>query len=92
MARGLMRRPRRRPVSLPPLPDTPLDERYIADIERARLSMAAFDGMPEDWRRFCAHYPRNARGSSLADLLDEAGGNVARARRMLRQLLPVRTE
>ena len=82
----------RRQAPLPPLPDTPLTERYLADIERARLSMAAFDGMPEDWRRFCAHYPRNARGSSLADVLDVAGGNVARAQRMLRLLLPVSTE
>jgi hypothetical protein len=52
--------------------------------------MAAFDEMPEAWRRFCADYPRTARGSSLAGVLDAAGGDVQSAQRSLRYLLPVR--
>ena len=52
--------------------------------------MAAFDSMPEAWRRFCADYPRTVRGSSLARVLDEAGGDVQSAQQSLRYLLPVR--
>ncbi len=54
--------------------------------------MAVFDEMPEEWRRFCAEYPRTARGSSLADVLASVGGNVRQAQNMLRTLLPVRSD
>jgi hypothetical protein len=52
--------------------------------------MAVFDEMPEEWRRFCAEYPRTARGSSLAEVLESVGGNVRQAQSVLRYLLPVR--
>lgn len=54
--------------------------------------MQAFDTMPEDWRRFCADYARTARGSSLAEVLDVAGGNVDVAKNLLRSLLPERAQ
>jgi hypothetical protein len=51
--------------------------------------MAAFDGMPEEFRRFCAEYPRTANAVQLARVLDECGGDVSLAKRLLRELLPV---
>jgi len=92
MTGAWLRRRRRRAVApLPPL-RVRLTRKDWDQVLRARASMAAFDAMPEDFRRFCADYGRTARGTALAGLIDEAGGDVAVAQRMLRQLLPVRTE
>ena len=89
-----MRRRRRRGMVAAPV--KPLRVRLTkadwAQVVRARASMAVFDEMPEEWRRFCAEYPRTARGSSLADVLASVGGNVRQAQNMLRTLLPVRSD
>lgn len=61
-----------------------------APCPRAAASMQAFDSMPETFRRFCANYPRTAKGQSLAQVLNECGGQVPQARRLLPDLLPVR--
>ena len=50
--------------------------------------MTAFDGMPEEFRRFCADYPRTTNAASLAEVLDACDGDVDQAKRLLRQLLP----
>ena len=84
-----MRRRVRKPrhVPLPPL-RVRLTKRDWAQVVRARASMEAFDAMPEEFRRFCAEYPRTARGTALLGLLAESGGDVARAKRALREALP----
>ena len=91
-----MKRQRRRSrvSAVPPKPlrRVRLTKANWALVVRARASMAAFDEMPEEWRRFCAEYPRTARGSSLAEVLESAGGNVRQAQNMLRYLLPVRSQ
>jgi len=83
-----MRRPRRKRQRVASPVDVPLTEAYLRDIERARRSMLAFDGMPIGWRQFCADYPRTARGSSLAEVLEMSGGDERQAQRLLRQLMP----
>jgi hypothetical protein len=55
---------------------------------RSAASMAAFDAMPEAWRKFCADYSRTAPGQQLAEVLAECRGDVAAAKRLLRYLLP----
>lgn len=87
-----MRRRRRRVAVMPAKPlRVRLTKADWAQVVRARASMAVFDEMPEEWRRFCAEYPRTARGSSLAEVLESVGGNVRQAQNMLRYLLPVRS-
>jgi hypothetical protein len=54
-----------------------------------RQSMRAWDAMPEEFRRFCADYPRTAAAQQLAEVLEVCGGDVGRAKRLLRELLPV---
>lgn len=87
-----MRRRRRRPIVLPPVPSRApgLTAQYRRDIRRARVSMAAWDQLPEEYRRFCAEYPRTATAVSLAQVLDQCDGDVALAKELLRELLPVR--
>ena len=86
----MLRSRRRRSIVPAKLLRVRLTKADWAQVMRARASMAAFDGMPEAWRRFCADYPRTARGSSLAGVLDAAGGDVQSAQQSLRYLLPVR--
>jgi hypothetical protein len=59
--------------------------RYVRHL---RQSMRAWDAMPEEFRRFCADYPRTAAAQQLAEVLDACDGDVDQAKRLLRQLLP----
>lgn len=56
---------------------------------RAAASMAAFDAMPERWRRFCALYPRTGSGAQLADILTSCRNDVAAAEVELMTIAPV---
>lgn len=81
-----MKRMRRRPAGLMPPIQCDADEKAVA---KAIASMAAFDAMPPEWRRFCAEHGRTARGESLANVLAEQGGDIGAAMWMLQRLLPV---
>lgn len=58
-------------------------------LQRLRTSMAAFDAMPADWRRFCADYPRTTNGQTLAAILRDCDDDVLVAMDAMRQLMPV---
>lgn len=60
-----------------------------APCPRAAASMEAFDALPEAFRRFCAEYPRTAKGQQLAMVLRKVGGCVPEAEELMRDLLPV---
>jgi len=76
-------------VKLPPL-RVRLTAKDWKQVERARASMAAFDAMPEAWRRICAEHGRTTNAVALARLLAECDGNIPLAAATLRDLLPVR--
>lgn len=57
-------------------------------LQRLRGSMRAFDGLPSEFRLWCAYYPRTVSGLSLAAILAESQGDVPMAKRLLWQVLP----
>ena len=77
---------RRRQVGALPEIIAEADEKTV---EKAIASMAAFDAMPQEWRDICANHGRTARGESLANLLDECGGDIDTAQWQLNALLPI---
>jgi hypothetical protein len=85
----LRRRRRRRRIALPPVLDQAAVGPSPQYVHHLRQSMQAWDAMPEEFRRFCADYPRTAPAGQLAEVLAVCGGDVARAERLLRELLPV---
>lgn len=52
--------------------------------------MAAFDRLPETFRRFLAEYPRGVKAMAAAQLLAACGGDVEEAIHEIRVALPVR--
>ena len=71
-------------------PTRGLTAQYLRDIEKARVSMAVWDHLPEEYRRFCSEYPRTAPAGQLAEVLELCGGDVDAAKAMLRELMPAR--
>jgi hypothetical protein len=61
-------------------------------LQRLRASMRAFDGMPGEFRQFCAFYPRTTSGMTLAGMVGDAQGSVRGAIYTMRDLMPVEQE
>jgi len=57
---------------------------------RAAAQMAAFDALPEAYRRFLADYPRGVKAAQAALLLRVCGGDVDEAIAEIRAALPAR--
>jgi hypothetical protein len=57
---------------------------------RAAAQMAAFDGLPAEYRRFLSNYERGLKADAAAMLLRACGGDVEEAIHEIRVALPVR--
>jgi hypothetical protein len=55
---------------------------------KAEASMAAFDGLPEAFRRFIVEHPRTTTGQQFAQLLARHDGDVEWAIEAVRRQMP----